>query len=87
MSPLLKLDAPPRFQPNLSMSEFLDPFEEIHKHGEDLPHWQQSESMQFVTFRLGDAMPRTKLRQWKEEYDIWQTHHPKPWSPEEEKEY
>ena len=69
------------------MSEFLDPFEEVRKHGEELPHWQQSDSMQFVTFRLGDAMPKTKIRQWKEEHDIWHTHHPRPWSPEEEKEY
>ena len=38
------------------MSEFLDPSEKIQKHGAKLPHWQQSDSMQCVTFRLGDAM-------------------------------
>jgi len=69
------------------MGEYLDPSEEIRKHGTRLPHWQQSDSMQFVTFRLGDAMPADKVRQWKDERTIWLRHHPKPWSPEHESEY
>ncbi len=69
------------------MNEFLDPSEEIQKHGAKLPHWQQSESMQFVTFRLGDAMPANKIRQWKEERAIWVAHHPEPRSPQDETEY
>jgi len=69
------------------MSEYLDPAEEILKHGVKLPHWQQADSMQFVTFRLGDAMPTDKLRIWKEERAVWLSFHPKPWSPEQEKEY
>jgi type I restriction enzyme R subunit len=71
----------------LFMADFLDGSREILKHGSKLPHWQQGEVMQFVTFRLGDAMPATKLRQWKDELAIWQVHHPKPWTPEHEKEY
>ncbi len=69
------------------MADFLNESGEILKHGHKLPHWQQGEAMQFVTFRLGDAMPAAKLRQWKEERDVWLAHHPKPWSPETEKEY
>jgi REP element-mobilizing transposase RayT len=69
------------------MSEYFDPSEEIRKHGSKLPHWQQSESMQFVTFRLGDAMPANKIRQWKEERAIWLTHHPEPRSPQDQTEY
>lgn len=69
------------------MSEFLDPSEEIQKHGAILPHWQQADAMQFVTFRLGDAMPADRLRGWKEEFLIWKTHHPKPWSPAVERDY
>ena len=69
------------------MSEFLDPSEEIHKHGKRLPHWQQPKSMQFLTFRLGDAMPETKIRQWREVLAIWLDHHPKPWSPKVEEEH
>jgi hypothetical protein len=69
------------------MNEFLDPSQEILKHGTNLPHWQQPGAMQFVTFRLADAMPATQLRIWKEEYNTWQTHHPKPWTPTENQEY
>lgn len=69
------------------MTEFLDPSQEIRKHGDKLPHWQQPGVMQFVTFRLADAMPITKLRQWKEEHDTWMSVHPKPWSATETKEH
>ena len=57
------------------------------KHGVKLPHWQQADAMQFVTFRLGDAIPMNKLRIWKEEYAVWLSCNPKPWSPEQDKEY
>lgn len=69
------------------MSEFLQPDKGIEKHGSQLPHWQQEEVMHFVTFRLADSLPQTKLRKWKEERDIWLTLHPKPWTPTKEKEY
>jgi len=70
-----------------AMTDFLNDADEILKHGSKLPHWQQGEVMQFVTFRLGDAMPASKLRQWKEEHAIWLSHHSKPWTPEQEKDY
>ncbi len=60
------------------MGDFLDGNEEIQTHGQKLPHWQQGEVMQFVTFRLSDAMPAGKLALWKEERDIWLGHHPEP---------
>jgi len=69
------------------MADFLNESGEILKHGTILPHWQQGEVMQFVTFRLGDAMPATKLRLWKEELATWLAVHPKPWTPEKEEEY
>lgn len=69
------------------MSEFLDPLHEIHVHGTKLPHWQQPHAMQFVTFRLADAMPQEKLHSWKQDYQLWLLHHPKPWSPADEQEY
>lgn len=67
--------------------DFLNESHEILKHGSKLPHWQQGEVMQFVTFRLGDAMPASKLRQWKEELAVWQTQYPEPWTPEQQREY
>jgi len=69
------------------MSEFLNWSEEIRKHGGKLPHWQQGEVTQFVTFRLGDALPIAKVRVWKEARDNWKNHYPEPWTEEEEKEY
>jgi putative transposase len=66
---------------------FFNPEEEVDKHGGKLPHWQQGEVMQFVTFRLADAMPQGKLKQWKEERDVWLKWHPQPWDNETEKEY
>lgn len=51
----------------------------IQKHGDKLPHWQQSFGTQFVTFRLGDALPAEKLRLWREERRLWLAAHPQPW--------
>lgn len=69
------------------MPEFYHPERETQKHGDNLPHWQQGEVIQFVTFRLADSMPQTKLRQWKEELATWKIHHPEPWPSEIEQEY
>ena len=43
-------------------SGFLRPDEDIRKYGERLPHWEQEDVMQFVTFRLGDALPLRKIK-------------------------
>lgn len=65
----------------------MDRSSEIGKHGGKLPHWQQDGRMQFVTFRLADAMPKMKMRIWKESRDNWLRHHPKPWDEDTEREY
>jgi len=69
------------------MGDFLNPYELIERHGSKLPHWQQGEAMQFVTFRLGDAMPAEKLKQWREDRGIWLDRNPEPWSIEQERLY
>jgi REP element-mobilizing transposase RayT len=69
------------------MSEFYHPERGTLKHGADLPHWQQGEVMQFVTFRLADSMPQSKLRIWKDELSTWKTHNPEPWSENQTREY
>ncbi|MES2996201.1 MAG: hypothetical protein V4733_05255 [Verrucomicrobiota bacterium] len=69
------------------MSDFLRPNSEITKHGTELPHWQQGQAIQFVTFRLADSLPANKLRIWKEELAAWKQHHPEPWSADIWKEY
>lgn len=69
------------------MAEFYHPERETLKHGETLPHWQQGEVMQFVTFRLADSMPASKLRIWKEELAAWKQQNPEPWTEKQTKEY
>jgi len=68
-------------------SDFLNPEQPIAKHPGKLPHWQQGEVMQFVTFRLGDALPSGKIDHWKEQRQLWLTTNPKPWSVETEREF
>ena len=41
----------------------------------------------FVTWRLGDSLPKAKLDQWKEERAIWLSHHPEPWDEKTEAEF
>jgi REP element-mobilizing transposase RayT len=69
------------------MSDFLDPSEEIKKHGSKLPHWQQDGVMQFVTFRLGDSLPHTQLAEWMESRKIFLEQNPKPWTEKSEFEF
>lgn len=60
---------------------------EIEKWQRHLPHWEQSGRTYFVTFRLDDSIPLSKLDQWKREKSDWETTHPKPWSEQEWKVY
>lgn len=66
---------------------FLNPYAPIEMHRANLPHWRQDGVTYFVTFRLADSLPAEKLNQWKEEKDRWCQRNPKPWTPEEEREY
>jgi type I restriction enzyme R subunit len=52
-----------------------------------LPHWQQGQVWVFVTWRLGDSLPKTKLEQWKAEREVWMKHHPETWDEKTETEY
>lgn len=66
---------------------YLNPDLEIQKSGGELPHWQQDGALQFVTFRLGDALPLSLIRDWQEERKQWLAAHPQPWSEEVGSEY
>ncbi len=68
-------------------SSFLNPYQKIDQHGKRLPHWQQGDALQFVTFRQKDALPQSKLNTWKHEKSAWMVKHPKPWTPEQAEEY
>jgi len=53
----------------------------------DLPHWRQESVTYFVTFRLFDSLPQSKLKQWQEEKESWITAHPEPLNRDEKKEF
>ncbi len=67
--------------------DFMNGSGEILKHGSKLPHWQQGEVMQFVTFRLRDALPGHLVGKWKDDRAAWVACHPQPWTEETESEY
>ncbi len=66
---------------------FLNPEGGIRKSGDNMPHWQQGDVMQFVTFRLGDSLPKSLLKRWAEQRSLWMAAHPKPWVDEARAEY
>ena len=66
---------------------FLNPCGAIQKHEHHLPHWQQGAIFYFVTWRLADALPEDKLKQWQDEKEKWRRLHPKPWNSPTEQEY
>ena len=57
------------------------------KNGGHLPHWQQENVMQFITFRLADSLPQEKLKEFQETLDEWIKQHPGQWSDEEIDDY
>jgi REP element-mobilizing transposase RayT len=70
----------PAFQP-------IEPRVPIDKTRRLLPHWEQTGCTYFITYRLADAMPAAKLREWRWQLDLWLEHHPKPWYEKEWHEY
>ena len=66
---------------------FFNPFAEIERTANYLPHWQQPGATYFITFRLRDALPAALRDQWLDERTAWLASHPKPWSPKVEMEY
>ncbi len=46
----------------------------------NLPHWRRDGAVYWVTFRLADSLPQTKLAQLYAEKEAWFRLHPKPWT-------
>jgi len=69
------------------MSKYLDPSQKIRKQKQKLPHWQQDQVWVFVTWRLADSLPQSKIIRWKEEKEAWLNIHPKPWDQATEAKY
>src|SRR6516164_5636980 len=64
-----------------------DEFADVEITRRNLPHWQQIGKTYFVTFRLADSIPSTKLSELESEREAWLRHHPEPWTDAERKEY
>ena len=47
--------------------------------GGNLPHWHQDGRIQFVTFRLYDSLPQSKIDELLEAKQLFEKSHPKPW--------
>ena len=72
----------------LGPTNFLDKNKFVNiKHSGNIPHWEQESVAQFVTFRLNDSLPVSKLIELKETKEQWLKSHPKPWSAEDIIEY
>lgn len=66
---------------------FFNPYADIRETKNCLPHWQQESAVYFVTFRLGDAVPRNLCDEWQNDREAWLLGHPKPWDASTEREY
>lgn len=71
----------------LEEMQFFDPRREMEFSVNRLPHWQQAGGVYFVSFRLGDAVPRALMDPWLGERAVWSGQHPTPWSEDVEREY
>jgi len=66
---------------------FFNPRGNIDIHGSALPHWQQGDCLQFITFRERDSLPQTMLRQWRMEKANWIAQNPEPHDETAREEY
>jgi len=55
--------------------------------GGNLPHWRQDGVMYFVTFRLDDSIPQTRIHLWITERDEWLARHTPPYDNAEQEEF
>ena len=68
-------------------SHFFNPIAEIYKYHDNLPHWHQGDVWIFVTWRLGDSLPKEKLDQWQQERGVWLAANPQPWDESTKADY
>ena len=59
---------------------YFDPRADMENDARHLPHWRQPGCSYFVTFRLADALPQTKLDSWRKEREQFLATHPEPWT-------
>ena len=67
--------------------KFVNRKEYIHITGDKIPHWNQVNCVQFVSFRLADSLPQSKLQEFRKIKEKWFAEHPKPWDTATQAEY
>jgi REP element-mobilizing transposase RayT len=67
--------------------QFFNPSKDVDIAHSNLPHWRQECTTYFVTFRLADALPKTKLLTLESQRAAWLSVHPEPHSPAERSAY
>lgn len=77
----------PDTYPENSQPMFVEPKEYIYIKGSKLPHWHQTNKVQFVTFRLADSLPQKKLLELSAFRRQWLEEHPQPWDKATQEEY
>ena len=75
-------------EPNINKNHqtellFLDKKAYVGIHRDSLPHWHQNGKVQFVTFRLADSLPQSKLSELSRLKQEWLDTHPLPWNEED----
>lgn len=53
----------------------------------DIPHWQQDGVLQYITFRLADSLPQSKIAEFADSLADWYQSHPQPWTDADLAEY
>ena len=66
---------------------FFNPFLDVARHANRLPHWQQPGATYFLTFRLADSIPQALMEGWLQDREIWLAAHPQPWTPGQAQEF
>ncbi|MDA3875392.1 MAG: transposase [Kiritimatiellae bacterium] len=61
------------------MNAQASPFTAYRRH---LPHRHYPNSVLFLTWRLGDSLPKAVVERTKRKRELWLSLHPKPWPPE-----
>lgn len=70
------------------MNQYFDRKEElIISTSGNLPHWHQEGKIQFVTFRLFDSLPQSRLEELKLMIAKFKSNHPEPWDAETKRSY
>ncbi len=53
----------------------------------NLPHWEQAGKTYFVTFRLNDSLPESKLSELEAERKVWLSENLEPWGEAQRRQY